>query len=68
LLEVLNGEQGNNGDNRITVSELKVYVEDRVPELAEKYRGSPQYPTSYGFGQDFPIVFTEVVFFFNSFG
>ncbi|MBK6525027.1 MAG: caspase family protein [Crocinitomicaceae bacterium] len=56
LLEILNGEQGNNGDDKITISELKVYVEERVPELSEQYRGSPQYPTSYGFGQDFPIV------------
>lgn len=56
LLEVLNGEQGNNGDDKITISELKVYVEERVPELSEQYRGSAQYPTSYGFGQDFPIV------------
>lgn len=56
LLEVLNGEKGNNGDNKITISEMKIYVEERVPELSEQYHGSAQYPTSYSFGQDFPIV------------
>lgn len=56
LLEILNGQQGNNGDEKITISELKVYVEERVPELSQQYHGSAQYPTSYSFGQDFPIV------------
>lgn len=56
LLEILEGEVGDNGDRKITINEIKSYVEDRVPELSEQYRGSPQYPTSYSFGQDFPIV------------
>ena len=56
LLEVLNGQFGNNGDDKITISELKIYVEERVPELSEEHHGSPQYPTGYSFGQDFPIV------------
>jgi WD40 repeat protein len=56
LLEILDGKNGNNGDKKITINEIKSYVEDRVPELSEQYRGSPQYPTSYSFGQDFPIV------------
>lgn len=56
LLEILNGQGGDNGDKKITINEMKSYVEDRVPELSEQYHGSPQYPTSYSFGQDFPIV------------
>ena len=56
LLEILGGEVGGNGDNKITINEVKSYVEDRVPDLSEKYHGSPQYPTSYSFGQDFPLV------------
>ncbi|MCB9224132.1 MAG: caspase family protein [Crocinitomicaceae bacterium] len=56
LLEILDGQMGDNGDHKITINEIKSYVEDRVPELSEEYRGSPQYPTSYSFGQDFPIV------------
>ena len=56
LLEIINGERGDNGDGKITINEVKSYVEDRVPELSEQHRGSPQYPTSYSFGQDFPLV------------
>jgi len=57
LLEVLKGDDEPSAqDERITVSELKTYAEDRVPELSKKYQGYVQYPTSYGFGQDFPLV------------
>lgn len=55
LLEILSG-QGDNGDKKITVNELKTHAEDRVPELSQTYQGSTQYPTSYSFGQDFPLV------------
>ncbi|MEO9533201.1 MAG: caspase family protein [Crocinitomicaceae bacterium] len=55
LLEVVEGSS-DNGDHKVTVNEIKTYVEDRVPELSQEYRGSPQYPTSYSFGQDFPLV------------
>ncbi|MFT5823856.1 MAG: WD40 repeat protein [Crocinitomix sp.] len=56
LLEILQGAVKLDGDQKITVSELKSYVEERVPELSEEYHGSPQYPTGYSFGRDFPIV------------
>jgi len=56
LLEIIEGQVGDNGDQKITVTEIKTYVEERVPELTEEHRGSPQFPTSYSFGQDFPIV------------
>ena len=55
LLEILQGSVDMAGAE-ITVNELKSYVEERVPELSETYRGSPQYPTGYSFGRDFPIV------------
>lgn len=55
LLEILGGKVAD-ADKRITVNEIKTYVEERVPELAEELRGTPQYPTSYSFGQDFPII------------
>ena len=54
LLEALSGK-ADSGDHRVTVNELKAYLESRVPEVSEKYRGNPQYPSSYGFGQDFPV-------------
>ena len=56
LLEILEGKIKDNGDEKITVNEMKSHVEDRVPELTEIHRGSAQYPTSYSFGQDFPLV------------
>ncbi|XOV94972.1 MAG: caspase domain-containing protein [Bacteroidota bacterium] len=57
LLEALQGKaDGANGDQKITVREISAYLEERVPELAEKYLGTPQYPSSYSFGNDFPIL------------
>jgi uncharacterized caspase-like protein len=47
---------GGTKDRKITVNELKAWIEDRVPELTEKYKGTAQYPTGYSRGQDFPIV------------
>ncbi|MGV6860893.1 MAG: caspase family protein [Putridiphycobacter sp.] len=57
LLEVLSGKDQNaSNDGKITINEIKSYVDERVPELSNQYHGSEQYPTSYSFGQDFPIV------------
>lgn len=54
LLEGLSGK-ADNGDKRLTVKELSAYIESRVPELSEKYKGSPQFPSGFSFGNDFPI-------------
>ncbi len=60
LLEILEGTiNAGNGDRQVTVNELKSYVENRVPELTEEYHGTPQYPTGYSFGRDFPIVIVK---------
>lgn len=57
ILEGLSGKaDGGSMDKKITVKELSSYLNDRVPELSEKHKGQPQFPTSYGFGQDFPVV------------
>jgi WD40 repeat protein len=55
IIEALKGACKST-DGRITVNQLKGCVESLVPELSAKYKGTPQYPTGYGFGQDFPIV------------
>jgi len=55
LLQGLNGDAPNNG-KQITINELKAYLEVQVPELSKKYKGISQYPASYGFGNDFPII------------
>ncbi|MCH6256887.1 caspase family protein [Puniceicoccaceae bacterium K14] len=54
LLQALGGA-ADTGDQRITINELKAYLESELPTITQKYKGTPQYPTSYGHGQDFPI-------------
>jgi uncharacterized caspase-like protein len=54
LLEALSGKD-DNGDEKITVNELKLFMEERVPELTKQYGGQAQYPTGYINGNDFPI-------------
>lgn len=57
ILQAFTGKaDGMNGDTKISVKELSLYVENAVPELSEKYKGQRQYPVSYGYGQDFLLV------------
>jgi len=46
LLKGLEGEadSGTMPDGKITIKELEAYLNDKVPELTRKYRGSAQYP------------------------
>ena len=53
LLQALKGQAANN--KMITVNGLKNFIQVQVPELMKKYSGTPQYPASYGFGNDFPV-------------
>lgn len=56
LLSGLDGAaDGTPADGKITVRELTAYIEDQVPELTKKYRGTAQYPQSFSRGQDFPL-------------
>lgn len=55
LLEALEGKADANNDGKVTVSELKIYMEERVPDLTKQYGGTAQYPTGYMAGSDFPI-------------
>ena len=60
LLLGLRGQaDGGSKDKRITVEELSAFIKNKLPELSEKHKGTPQYPTSYGYGQDFPIIIVE---------
>ncbi|MBT64179.1 MAG: hypothetical protein CML13_13320 [Puniceicoccaceae bacterium] len=54
LLQALDGK-ADTGNGVVTVNELKAYLESAVPELTAEHRGSAQYPSSFGTGQDFPI-------------
>ena len=60
IIEGLSGKaDGGNKDGSITIKELSAYIENRVPELSQEYKGKPQFPNGYGFGQDFPIVISK---------
>ncbi|SMG09946.1 WD domain-containing protein, G-beta repeat-containing protein [Marivirga sericea] len=54
LLEALDGK-ADQGDDKITVNEIKLYLEERVPFLSNEYGGKAQYPTGFVHGNDFPI-------------
>ncbi len=58
LLEAMDG-RGDNGDKKLTVNELKFYMDSRVPELTKQYGGTSQYPTGYITGNDFPITVND---------
>jgi WD40 repeat protein len=55
LLEAFKGG-ADNGDRKITVKEMDAYLQNKVPEVTQKYRGAVQYPSSYGYGNDFPLI------------
>ncbi|MEO7046705.1 MAG: caspase family protein, partial [Ferruginibacter sp.] len=55
LLQAFAGDAGNI-DNKLTVKELDAYLQNKVPEITKKYKGTEQYPSSYGYGNDFPII------------
>jgi WD40 repeat protein len=59
MLEGLEGKADLGGDGQITVNELKLYMDNRVPELTEKFGGKAQYPNSFLAGNDFPIALPQ---------
>lgn len=56
ILEGLNGKADKNKDNKITIGELIVYIQDELPNISEKYKSESQYPVINSTGMDFPIV------------
>ena len=57
LLQALHGEaDGSPKDGRVTVAEMNGFLQARLPELTERYRGQAQFPVTFFKGQDFPIV------------
>jgi WD40 repeat protein len=60
LIKALQGEaDGAPKDGKVTIYELKSYIDDQVPEMTRKLKGKPQYPYTFSRGQDFPIVIGE---------
>lgn len=57
LLKALQGAaDGAPKDGKITIYELKSYIDDQVPEVTKKLKGNPQYPYTFSRGHDFPVV------------
>ncbi len=60
LIKGLQGEaDGAPKDGKVTIYELKSYIDDQVPEMTRKMKGNPQYPYTFSRGQDFPVVIEE---------
>lgn len=56
LLEALSGKaDGGNKDGKITMYEIKSYIDDQVPERSLQLKGKLQFPYSFSRGHDFPI-------------
>lgn len=60
LIKALRGAaDGAPKDGKVTIYELKSYIDDQVPEMTRQLKGKPQYPYTFSRGQDFPIVIGE---------
>ena len=58
LLQAFKGD-ANHGDNKLTVKILDAYLQTKVPEITQKYKGTAQYPVSFSYGNDFPIIMVK---------
>lgn len=54
LIEALSGKAVN-AEGMITNNSLKSYLDLRVPQLTKQFKGSEQYPTTFSYGQEYPI-------------
>jgi WD40 repeat protein len=57
LLEALKGKaDGAPLDSKVTVYEIKSYIDDQVPEISYKLIRHKQFPSTFSIGHDFPLV------------
>lgn len=60
VLEALTGSaDGSPKDGTISIYELKSYLDAKVPEYSEKYKGTPQFPHTFSNGSNFPLILIE---------
>lgn len=60
LLEALKGgADGSPKDTKVTVYELKSYIDDQVPETSYKLIQHKQFPSTFSIGHDFPLVMEQ---------
>ena len=58
LLQAFKGD-ANPGEKKLTVKILDAYLQIKVPEITQKYKGTAQLPVSYSYGNDFPIIIVK---------
>ena len=58
LLQAFKGD-ANPGDKKLTVKILDAYLQDKVPEITKKYKGTAQFPVTFSYGNDFPIIMVK---------
>ena len=57
LLEALGGKaDGAPNDSKITVYEIKSYIDDQVPEVSYRLIRHRQFPSTFSIGHDFPLI------------
>jgi WD40 repeat protein len=57
LLEALQGKaDGTPKDSKVTVYEIKSYIDDQVPDMSYKLIHHKQFPSTFSVGHDFPLV------------
>lgn len=54
LIDGLNGKACL-AKGQMTVSSIKAFVDDVMPAITKKYKGEEQFPTTFIWGQDFPL-------------
>jgi len=60
LISGMSGEaDGVPRDGKVTIFEIKGYLDDRVPALTAHHRGEAQYPNTFSMGQDFPLTLAD---------
>ena len=58
LLQAFKGD-ASHGDGKLTVKILDAYLQTKVPEITQKHKGTAQYPVSFSYGNDFPIIMVK---------
>ncbi len=57
LLEALEGKaDGAPNDSKVTLYEIKSYLDDQVPEVSYRLIRHKQFPSTFSIGHDFPLV------------
>jgi WD40 repeat protein len=57
LLEALGGKaDGAPADSKVTVYEIKSFIDDQVPEISYRLIRHKQFPSTFSIGHDFPLV------------